>query len=104
MIVLNAGPYAYLAGRPIRLFPSDPDSDGFGIFILNRLQWWRIPTYAAGALLTGRFGGGSEAFSGVSRATVSSQDPFFLHVDGEPLPPSDRVQLVANAGALKVVV
>lgn len=104
VIALNAGPYAYLAGRPIRLVPSDPESDGFGLFVLNRLQWWRVPAYAAGALVTGRFGAGSKAFSGVSRATVSAQDPFFLHVDGEPLPTEDRVELVANAGTLKVIV
>jgi len=104
VIALNAGPYAYLAGRPIRLVPRDPDSDGMGIFVLNRLQWWRIPTYATGALLTGRFGGGSDAVSGASSATVSSHAPFYLHVDGEPLPLVDTVELVANAGSLKVIV
>jgi diacylglycerol kinase family enzyme len=103
-IAVNAGPYAYLAGRPVRLVPASVDPSGIGLFVLKQLQWWRLPEYATGAFLTGRFGGGSKAFTDIGSATVSSDGPFFVHVDGEPLDPVAHVELRANAGLLKVIV
>lgn len=104
VIALNAGPYAYLAGRPVRLLPKGTERGGFGLFVLKQLQWWRLPNYTLGAFLTGRFGGGSESFADVRSATVSSDEPFLLHADGEPLEPVEKVVLRANAGLLRVIV
>lgn len=100
---LTAGPYAYLAGRPVRLGSPVRTEEELDLFVLQRLSYSRIPVYGLGALLTGRFGKQSASRRDVGSYTVSADLPFAVHVDGEPLPPTDRVDVSGNAGSVKVL-
>jgi len=86
-IALTGPTYAYLAGRPIHL-TGKPRSDpsGLDLFVLNRLRYSRLPTYATGALFSGRFGKESSCHLNLERTTITGDAPFAVHVDGEPLP------------------
>lgn len=86
-IALNGPTYAYIAGRPIRL-AGEPRGEGSGLdlFVLNRLRYSRLLTYAKGALFTGRYGSDSASLRGLENLSITSDVPFAIHVDGEPLP------------------
>lgn len=103
-IGLNAATYSYLAGRPVRLGGSGLDEDEIALFLLHRLDYWRLPVYGLGALLTGEFGGQSLSVPGLEEFTVSGKAPFAVHVDGEPLAPADRVAIRAAASHMNVLV
>lgn len=101
---LNAGTYAYLLGRPVRLTTARFEEGKLGLFVLRKLQYLRLPTYAFGALVTGRFGPGSVSVPGLDGFTVTGETPFHVHVDGEPLPPTDHLQIRAGASELRVLI
>lgn len=103
-IGLNAVTYSYLAGRPVRLGGSGLDEDEVALFLLRRLDYWRLPVYGLGALLTGEFGGQSLSVSGLEKFSVRGKEPFAIHVDGEPLAPTDHVVIRAAASHMKVLV
>ncbi|MGH2690049.1 MAG: diacylglycerol/lipid kinase family protein [Actinomycetota bacterium] len=102
-IALTGRPYAYLAGRPVRLGRGARPSEGLSLFVVPELRVWRMPGYALGVLGSGRFGPGAELIEGLPSLTISSARPFAAHVDGEGLEPSDRVELEYVASALPVV-
>jgi diacylglycerol kinase family enzyme len=105
-IALVGRPYAYIAGRPLRLggAHSGPGADsGLSLFVLRDLRLWRVPEYAMGALLTGRFGRGSSLLEGLSWIRVAADTPVPAHVDGERLPRSPAVEIKSAEGALAVV-
>lgn len=101
---LTAGPYAYLFGRPIRLSEGILSDGGMDLFILRRLSYAGIPAYASGALLTGRFGNNSESIRSLFSYRVTANLPFAVHVDGEPLTPIERLDVVADAAQVQVLV
>lgn len=103
-IASNGGPYAYLGGRPVRLGRRAPGAAGLDLFLLRRLQPWRVPTYAVGAFVSGRFGPGAVRVTSVERFTVAGREPFFIHVDGEPLERTSRVEVRPDAATLRVLV
>lgn len=102
-IALIGRPYAYLAGRPVRLGASRTPGSGLSLFVLRDLRLWRIPEYAAGALLTGRFGRGAALFEDLRWARVSADEALPAHVDGERLVRSAAVEIEAVEAALPIV-
>ena len=102
-IALIGRPYAYLAGRPVRLGASPGSGSGLSVFVVHDLRLWRVPEYAAGALLTGRFGRAAALLEDLAWLRVSADEPLPAHVDGERLPPSAAVEIEAVEAALEVV-
>ena len=102
-IALVGRPYAYLAGRPVRLGGGSWPGSGLSLFVLRDLRLWRLPEYALGAFLTGRFGAGSSLLEGLPWIRVASDDPVPAHVDGERLAPSSTVEIESAEAALRVV-
>ena len=103
-IGLTAGPYAYLAGRPVRLTEGVRTPEELDLFVLRKLSYAQIPRYASGALLTGRFGPDSTVSRDIGAYFVSSDLPFPVHVDGEPLEPVTTVEVRGGAGTIGVLV
>lgn len=101
---LRSSHYAYLAGRPVRLGHSDPDDDKVDLFLLRDMRPWRLPAYALGAFVTGRFGADSLRAQGLESFTVSSGSAFPVHVDGEPIEPVSRLEVGVSPKKLKVLV
>lgn len=101
---LTAGPYAYLFGRPIRLSEGIYSEGSMDLFILRRLSYLGIPAYASGALITGRFGSNSESIRSLSNYRVTADLPFAVHVDGEPLMPTDHLDVLADSADIQVLV
>ncbi len=98
-IALNAGPYAYLLGRPIRL----TQGHGLDLFTLERMRYWAVPLYAMGALATGWFGPDARVSENNQSVEISSDHPFAVHVDGEPLPARSSTKIVAGAANIEVL-
>lgn len=103
-IGLNAGTYSYLFGRPVRLGSSAIDEPMLDLFMLKRLDLRNLPSYALGAIVGGRFGAQALRYPGVERFTVIGSEPFAVHVDGEPLPAVDVIEVRAGAATLRVLV
>lgn len=101
---VNSGPYAYCLGRPLKLTRACGVEGKLGMFSLSRLHASRIPIYAWGALVSGRFGAHSSAIEDLDGFTVSGPLPFPVQVDGEPLAPVDRLQVEAGAGSATIIV
>lgn len=102
-IVLVGRPYAYLAGRPVHLGTSREPGSGLSLFLVRDLRLWRLPEYALGAVLTGRFGRRSSLLEDQSWIRITSEDPVPAHVDGERLVPSSTVEIEIAEAALRVV-
>lgn len=102
-IALNLGAYAYLAGRALRLAGSVRSSTEMDAFILRRLRYSQLPAYATGALVTGRFGRDAKAYRAVEEFRVTADLPFAIHVDGEPLPAVESVEIRSAAAKVHVV-
>lgn len=102
-IGLAAGPYAYLAGWPVRLSRTAASDGKLRLFLLRRLEVLGLPSYAFGSL-TGRFGPGALSLSGLEEYTVTSGGPVPYHVDGEPLEPASRIHVRIAPMLLKVLV
>ncbi len=111
-IALNGETYAYLAGRPVKLAgpPKKRLRDGevtehlIELFTLKRLKYHHVPNYLLGAVLTGRFGPDADVTETSGPVVVSSDKPFSIHVDGEPLPPRSRAELSAGDAEISLVV
>lgn len=99
VIALNGGPYAYIANRPVILGNAEDDID---VFVLERFRYIHLPLYAAGAWSTANFGPSARNVKGT--VTVTSDEPFSIHVDGEPLPSTDQVTICRSDVSLKVLV
>lgn len=94
--------YAYLAGRPVRLTPGRRGGTGLGLFLLRRLNYLHLPRYAFGAV-TGRFGPSALSLSNVEEFVVSADEPISHHVDGETLPPAEKIHVRRAPFRLKVL-
>jgi diacylglycerol kinase family enzyme len=103
-IVSNAGPYAYLAGREIRLAPDVSLMGGIDVFALKSMRIEALPRYAWRSLVSKDFASHPDAFyrSNQTSFRLSSEKPFARHVDGEPLPPAHSASFTVEPGALRV--
>ncbi|HEY8202539.1 MAG TPA: diacylglycerol kinase family protein [Actinomycetota bacterium] len=102
-IALVGRPYAYLAGRPVRLGSRSRAGSGLSLFVVRDLRLWRLPEYALGAVLTGRFGRRSSLLEDLPWIRVAADEPVPAHVDGERLAPSPSVEIESAEAALRVV-
>jgi diacylglycerol kinase family enzyme len=102
-IGVSGGTYAYLLGRPVRL-GGDRPPDLLDLFMLERLEYSRILRYGWGALVNGEFGSHSSKVHDISTYTLSSDVPFAVHVDGEPLDWRTTATVSAKAGEIEILV
>jgi diacylglycerol kinase family enzyme len=103
-IACNAGPYAYLAGRAVRLAPQVSLHGGIDAFAMRRMRLEALPVYLWRVAVSGDLVHHRDAFyaSGLSDFEVSASRPFLRHVDGEPLAPARRARISVIPGALRV--
>lgn len=105
VIASNAGPYAYLARRPIRIAPQVALDGGIDLFALRRMRVEALPSYAWNCLVSGDISRRKDAFYApeLEAFTVESDEPFARHVDGEPLRPSRRATFSLERDVLRVL-
>jgi diacylglycerol kinase family enzyme len=100
-IACNAGPYAYLVGRPINLAPQVQLEGGLDVFALRKMRIEALPFYVWAAVMSDGVSQHPDAFyaSDLDAFEVVAERPFARHVDGEPLPASQaaRFTLVRDA-------
>lgn len=101
---LNAGIYSYLFSRPVRMADARADDERIALFMLRRLDYLRVPIYGIGALLSGKFGPESVSIPRLEEFTVSADEPFAIHVDGEPLAPVAEAVVRAAVSEMRVLV
>jgi len=103
-VVCNAGPYAYLANRPVNLTPEVDLFKGIDVFALRSMRIESLPAYAWRVAVSGDLVNHPDVFyaSDLQHFELSSEKPFHRHVDGEPLPPTHSVVFQVRPGALKV--
>jgi diacylglycerol kinase family enzyme len=103
-VACNAGPYAYLAGRPIHLAPRVRLEGGLDVFALKKMRVEALPSYAWAALMSGDISRQPDAFyaSDLESFELSALKPFARHVDGEPLPASQTSRFQVERDALRV--
>jgi diacylglycerol kinase family enzyme len=103
-IVCNAGPYAYLAGRPVHITPQVSLDKGIDVFGLRRMRIEALPSYAWRVVLSGDLVKHPDAFyaSDLDKFELVADQPFSRHVDGEPLAPARSARFAIERGVLKV--
>lgn len=103
-VVCNAGPYAYLGNRPVNLTPHVDLFKGIDVFALRSMRIESLPAYAWRVAVSGDLVHHPDVFyaSDLESFELSSEKPFYRHVDGEPLPPVHSVKFEIAANALRV--
>jgi diacylglycerol kinase family enzyme len=103
-IACNAGPYAYLANRPVNLAPKVDLNGGLDIFALKTMRIEALPLYAWRVVVSGDLVHHPDAFysSDLEGFELVSHKPFGRHVDGEPLPPARSARFRVTRDALRV--
>jgi diacylglycerol kinase family enzyme len=101
----NAGPYAYLGGRAVKLAPAVSLDGGLDVFALRSMRIEALPFYAWRAVVSGDLVHHRDTFyaSGLDRFEISAEAPFARHVDGEPLGPATSARFEVVPDVLKVV-
>jgi diacylglycerol kinase family enzyme len=101
----NAGPYAYLGGRAVKLAPAVTLDGGLDVFALRSMRIEALPFYAWRAVVSGDLVHHRDTFyaSGLDRFEISGDTPFARHVDGEPLPPATSARFEIVPDVLKVL-
>lgn len=101
----NAGPYAYFAGRSVKLAPEVSLDGGLDVFALKSMRIEALPLYAWRAVVSGDLVHHRDTFyaTGLEGFRVFAEEPFARHVDGEPLPPSTSARLRVVPDVLKVL-
>lgn len=98
-IASNAGPYAYLMDRSIRVAPEVDLEAGIDVFGLRKMRIEAFPVYAWRAV-SGDLVHHDDVFyaSDLEGFELTGDRPFSRHVDGEPLPPrsSARFRIVRD--------
>ena len=104
-IASNAGPYAYLMGRPVSIAPEVKLEGGIDVFALKSMRLEALPLYAWRVAVSGDLIQHPDAFYEADLQTfeVSAEEPFSRHVDGEPLPPSRTARFSVEPDILKVL-
>ncbi len=105
VIVSNAGPYAYLFGRPVVVTPRVRLNGGLDVFALRSMKIEALPLYVWRTAVSQDFVTHRDAFyrSDLEELEVVSAALFQRHVDGEPLPAASRSRFSVAEGALKVL-
>ena len=104
-IACNTGPYAYLAGRPVRIAPAVRLEGGIDAFALTKMRLEALPVYAW-RTVTGDLVDHRDVFyaSDLEGFELRSEQPFKRHVDGEPLDPATSARFEIVRDILKVYV
>lgn len=104
-VVCNAGPYAYLFGRAVRLAPEVDIDAALDLFALRSMKIEALPWYTFRAAVTGDLTSHRDAVYVRDRKvmTLTAERPFKRHVDGEPLPPASTTQVTWHPEALRVI-
>jgi diacylglycerol kinase family enzyme len=105
-VACNAGPYAYLAGRPVELAPRVRLDGGLDLFSLRRMRIEALPLYAWSVAVSGDLTKQPDVFyaNDLDSFEVAAEKPFPRHVDGEPLPPATNARFSVERDALRVAV
>jgi len=103
-IVCNAGPYAYLLGRPVNVTPDVSLGGGIDVFALRRMRVEALPFYAWRVAVSGDLVNHPDAFyeSNLDKFDLESSGAFSRHVDGEPLAPARSARFSIERDVLKV--
>ena len=103
-IASNAGPYAYLANRPIKIAPLVELKRGLDVFALKSMRIEALPAYAWRIAVTGDMIEHPDVHYEHDQAEfeVESEQPFSRHVDGEPLAPATSAHFRIHHDALRV--
>ena len=104
-IASNAGPYAYIAGRPIRIAPQVDLERGIDVFALKTMRIEALPAYAYRCLISGNLIDHPDVFyrSDLEWFEIRADRPFVRHVDGEPLPAARSARFSIAPDILRVV-
>jgi diacylglycerol kinase family enzyme len=104
-IATNARPYAYFAGRPVDLTPDVTLDGGVDIFAMKTMRLEALPLYIWRVAVSRDLVHHRDAFyeSDLSSFEIVADEPFNRHVDGEPLPPANRVSFSIVRDALRVL-
>ena len=100
----NSGPYAYLAGRSIKLAPQVSLEGALDVFALKTMRVEALPIYAWRCVVSGDLVHHRDAFyrSGLDSFEIESAKPFHRHVDGEPLSPATSARFTVERDVLQV--
>jgi diacylglycerol kinase family enzyme len=103
-IACNAGPYAYLAGRPIEITPDVSLDGGIDVFALKRMRVEALPFYAWRVIIGHDISHHADAFyaSDLESFELEAEEPFARHADGEPLEPATSAHFSVVRDALRV--
>ncbi len=103
-IACNAGPYAYLANRPIELTPHVALEAGLDVFALRSMRLELVPLYVWSAMVTRDLIHHHDAFHAqdLTDFTIVSEEAFSRHVDGEPLAPATSAHFSLERDVLMV--
>jgi diacylglycerol kinase family enzyme len=104
-IACNCGPYAYFGSRPVDLAPHVRLEAGVDVFAMKTMRFEALPLYFWRVAVSGDLIHHRDAFyaSDLQSFEIVADEPFSRHVDGEPLPPADRVAFALVPDALRVV-
>ena len=104
-IASNAGPYAYIVDRPVRVAPQVRLEGGIDVFALRQMRIEALPAYAWRCLVSGDLIHHPDAFyeSDLEWFELRADRPFSRHVDGEPLAPSRSARFSIVPDILKVL-
>jgi len=100
----NAGPYAYLRGRPIELAPNVRLQGRIDLFAMRTMRIEALPIYAWRCLVSGNLVRHRDVFyrSDLDAYEVVGEAPFARHVDGEPLAEATSARFSIEPDVLKV--
>jgi diacylglycerol kinase family enzyme len=102
-IACNAGPYAYLFGRPLNIAPEVRLDGGLDVFALRSMRIEAFPQYAWRSVSGDLVDHDDVLYeSDLDTFELVSDKPFSRHVDGEPLTPAHRARFSLVRDALKV--
>jgi diacylglycerol kinase family enzyme len=104
MIASNAGPYAYLFGRPIEIAPRVLLDGGLDLFALKTMRIEALPLYAWRCVVSGDLVDHPDVLyaTDLDAFELSADEPFPRHVDGEPLSPARTARFETAREILKV--
>lgn len=106
VIVSKTDPYTFLGPRPIRVAPHAGLDRGLAVTAFRSFGPVTLVGGACSAMRSGRFLAGRrgvEHRSDAGRVTVRAPAPFPYQVDGEDLGDTDRVELVHEPDALRLL-
>lgn len=103
-IACNAGPYAYLGPIAVNLAPNVDLYGGLDVFALKQMRVEALPLYAWRILVSRDIVHHSDVFYATDQEKfeLTAEEPFYRHVDGEPLGPAVTARFALVEDALRV--